>query len=528
MRLFSFLPFLVGLTWGANNNTRILFQEKEDIFVAYEVIHLTFQVDISLIEEQCLYFRQTIKSALPHYKDTVQLEDMWFAAAHLIKQTCDLQHLDSQAQRSVVKRQALPILAAVIGTVFGIYSFAKIQALSARVRRLEGAHANDLHLLHNHETRMELVERDMLVVNNNLVYLNHQLGKQAENVGKIFWLQTFLLQFGLIRSHVQALNDGWAALQSQRFPVWWILPKTLLPTFQALRSRAEKMGGVLPVEHEMDLYHFPTSYVVEDKSFRVFVHIPVVHEKMRLYKHLEVPIWRNGSYFLVKSRLDHLVVAAKNRVHKEVDLDLLDRACVRMGRTLLCEHLGEMVRTPTRTCLGRLFVNRIEDLKDCVVERLEQDWMSVQLDHDRFLVFAREMTMIFTECPDGSRTSSQIQGLQEIRIGPGCLVYTQDFEMRSSAASTMLVTISTEVDWSRAVLERNLYTGDLRPLENITVGSSEEAVTILDREDRDEREMISHQTLWLTGSLVVVVVGLLMVIVVYLMYRARRLPPIVH
>jgi len=240
MKSLSFLLSFLSVVAASNNNfSSVYFQERGDIFVAYDVIHLVIQLDLTPIEQQCQYFRETIKASLPHYKEVVQLEDLWFTAAHLVKQTCDLQHFHSHAQH-VVKRQAMFGLAAVIGTVFGIYSFAKIQSMSARIQGLERSHVDDLHLLQHQESRQRLIERDMLAVNTTLSYLNRNLGRQADNVGKIFWMQSFVQQFGLVQHHIQALNDGWAALLTQKFPVLWMLPKAALPVYRA--KRAEKNG----------------------------------------------------------------------------------------------------------------------------------------------------------------------------------------------------------------------------------------------------------------------------------------------
>jgi hypothetical protein len=527
---FSFLLIvLCSPVFGNTESSSVLFQERGDVYVAYDVIHLVIPIDLGPLEQQCHYFRTTIQAALPIYKEIPQLENMWFSAAHLIKQSCDLQPIHTQVLQPMVKRQAMLGLGAVVGTIFGIYSLVRIQELGRRVHSLEQSHVDDLHILRNHETRMHLVERDVKVINASLDSLGRTLERQSSLVGKMLWMTTLTEQFGLLQLHLRAASDGFAALLSQRFPVSWVLPKELPSIYRAVEKRAQRMGGVLPLQQDVDLYHLPASFLVKDQTVQVFIHVPVVHERMKLYKYLDTPVKRNGTgYAIVRSeRFDHLIVAERNRVHKEVDLTTLDRACVKMGQTLLCEHLGNLAKQMTQSCLGSLFINR-DVQTHCVVRDLKDPWLTAQLDHDLFQIFVRDKTTLFTECVNGSRTTSELIGIQVIRIPRWCWAYTNEFELRSSSSSTMSVTISNRVVWNHQALETALYR-EVIPSVHLEVGNDLESKLALAREEERARLQHSqHSMLWMGGGMALTLFLLLGVLVLYLAYRFRQLGPVIQ
>jgi hypothetical protein len=525
MNVFSFLlPVLVLAE--QQSGVKVLFQEKNDIFVAHDVVHLAIVFDLSPIEDQCMYFRQALKTVVPQFSSSIQLDDVWFSAAHLVKSTCDFQHIHTEPQHSIVKRQVFAAgLAAVVGTVFGLFSLVKINELARRVHSLEASHHDDLHLLHDYQTRMKLVERDIRAVNHTLTYLVHVADKQQDIMAKLFWMQCFLTQFAVVQSHVQIVNDGWAALLTQRFPVLWLLPQELPSVFQALVIRAQKMGGILPLQQDADLYHFPASFVVKDKKVVVFIHVPVVHERMKLYQYIGGPIARNNSEFVeIHGEFDHIIVSSKNRVHKEVDLNLLERSCVRMGQMLLCEHLGDLVRQLTATCLGSLYANEVPSIHDCcTVTEMKKTWSTVQLTSDQFQVFTRERTTLFTECHDGSRVSRVIHGLEDVHIPKACVVFTKEFELRPSSSSTMSVSIVHLIQLDHRRLETALERALIReavPETHLEVGNGKEADVILAREDERERVHLTQQTLmWICVGLGI---SLVMIVVTFLVWLGWR------
>jgi hypothetical protein len=526
---FSFLLLsLVTNISQAINNNNIMFQEREDIYVAFDVIHVSLAYDIKRVEQQCTYFRHALREVLPSYEKVDHLDKMWFNAAHRVKAACDLQHIHGTEQRSIHKRQAMPIiggLAAVAGTLFGLFSFAKIQALAERVRRQEQAHANDLHILRHHETRMKLIERDILVVNSTLAYLLRTADAQQSLTGRLFWMQSFQIEFGLLEGHINIINSGWSQLLNQKFPVRWIQGREIPSLLAALQSKAEKMGGMLPLQHSHDLFHFPSSFIVEGTEILVFLHVPVVHERMKLYRHLPLPIQGNDTdYWRVRGEFDHVMVSEMNHYHKEVSLEMIAKSCHRIGGCYLCEHLGDLARKMTHSCLGSLFVQNMVSVQEkCVVETLTSDWSTTQIRNDAFLVFSRQPTMMVTECRNGTRRNDELRGVQEVVVPPLCQVYSEDFELRSSASSTMSFTLINVVEWNITGLQMRFLQGTTPSLTEIRVGATDEEEWI--REDQGERV---QPHLWIGIGLGTVSTILAVVAILYLAWRVHqnlRQPP---
>lgn len=491
------------------------------MYVAYNVVHVALTFDLTKVEFQCVQFRQALKTVLPDFKPVVHLDNIWFSAAHQVKATCDFQHIHGGAQHVV-----LGGIAALAGTIFGIFNFAKINALASRVRRQQHILDADLHVLRNHETCMSWVERDMRVVNDTLTYLLHVAKKQSTNVGRMYWMQSFQIQFGLLNGHILIINEGWVQLMDNKFPVRWLKMSEITRLHGALWDKASQMGGMLPLQHVHDLFHLPTSFIVEGQQIMVFLHVLVVHEWMKLYRHLPVPIQGNGmDFWRVHGDFDHLLVSDMNKFHKEVNLEVIARSCHRMGDSYLCEHLGDLARKMTHTCLGSLFVQQMDFVHEqCRVEQMKEDWMMVQTRHYTFLVFSRTETMMTTECRNGSRSNARLVGIEEVITPATCQTYSEEFALQSSASSTMSFVLENTMEWNntrfRGIQEE---TGEGVPdLGQIQVGRRDDGAW--QAKDRARREPGHDLYMWLGIGLGVGSAIVWAGAIGFLYFRFRRLP----
>jgi hypothetical protein len=443
----------------------VVFHEQEDVFVVKEVVHLTIKMDLRLILDVCDDFRKALRAVSPDWGEGY-VRDAWYGAVAVLQSTCDFDHIwpgeskrtKNPSNKVVVrdKRQAMMavgVLGTLFGTLFGLYSWQKIQHLSTKIHDLEHQQHLGLMMLKNHETRMRRVEDDLSTVNDTLAQLVGVFKKEKSVQEKLFWLQNYQLQLDILTMHVQVIRTGWGTLHSHRFPLDWMETTASLAVYRRLQDRAERMGGVLMTTHPMDMFDLPTSFVCHDKDIYVFLHVPIIKERMQLFEYISVPIRvpGNGSFIQVTAKKDFILVSKKNSLHKEMTGEELRRRCKTLGSNYLCEHLGVFNRRMESSCLGSLFVNSLSGVHSCCeTEMVTEDWMVRQMSAERFLLFSREPLNLMYECRNGTRNNVVVHGIQLVEVPEQCEVFSSEFELIPSAEFSIRMSVIHEVNWNRS------------------------------------------------------------------------------
>jgi hypothetical protein len=522
------------------NNT--YFQQRSEIFSAHEVIHMSLDFDYRPILAQCDEFRIALRNVSKGFDDAY-LSAVWFSAAAMVQTSCDFDHIwpgESTRTKPTItreRRQLMPGLA-IFGTLFGLYNWNTIHQLSGRVDRLEHHLRRDLVILEHHETRMEKLEADVVMINKTLGGLIRNFQGEERQIRKAFWMQDFHLQLSVLQEHIVACRSGWTALHAQRLPVEWISAKQLTTVFRRLEFNAQKMGGVLPIEHRMDLFDLPTSFIWIKDVVRVFVHIPVVKEAMHLYEYLRIPIRLNGTFIQLKPDREFIMVGAGNRVHQEITGVELRNKCHRLGAYYMCEDLGVLLRKMDHTCLGSLFSNNLPAITEkCSMERMARDWEVFQVGHNLFMVFVQTTRNLMVECRNGTRRNQLLQlGTQQVQLEDTCLTYTTDFELRPSTLTAVRLTVVQEVNWETSSLSRmwiqmqegsNATEDLLGSLSNLSVSTEEERQRDRELLHSEERwldyAIARHSLAWPLVISCILCIGLVIAIVGYLYWRFRSI-----
>jgi hypothetical protein len=262
----------------------------------------------------------------------------------------------------------------------------------------------------------------------------------------------------------------------------------------------------------------------------------VIKEGMTLFAHLPEPIrMKNGEHMLVRSKADHILVAEGQRVHREVSREEMSRKCHQMNSYYVCEHIGDMTEKMEATCLGSLFSNNMKAVqKKCNVERVEEEWKVLQLKHNEFSVYVAEPANLVTECRNGTKNNRKINGVSKVAVEEDCSAYTEDFELRSSAVSTMQLTVVQEVDWSMLEMPERSIVIDLDMKNNLSLIrlGSDDSVQVMDEiQERLDWHQDPTVLFWVaTGSAAVLgamcLILLMYAICKYAKYRAETNAPV--
>lgn len=264
----------------------------------------------------------------------------------------------------------------------------------------------------------------------------------------VLWLQSFHLQFQVLRAHAMSMLTGWTTLRQHRMPQAWLAGAELHNIFAGLQQRARKMGGVLPLEHPLEVFDVPTSFTVIDRTIVVFTHIPVVKEKQNLFEFMPIPIKKGEKHVLIKPRKELLLVAADNRVHKELNEMEVQQKCQTIGAYLICQSIGPMLRRMEDSCLGSLFDNRLDKIEEkCPVEDFGGEWAAVHVSAETLVMFTKEEQSLTTSCRNGTKVNYKVQGLKEVSNPKGCITFTDRMEMEAIPETTVQFNVMHEVTW---------------------------------------------------------------------------------
>jgi hypothetical protein len=446
--MFSFAPLFLFCAAAAASDSAV-FQERGNVFVAQKTIHVMLFMNVSTVLSTCETFHGQLAAVKDSF-DGVFHREQYKSTVSLVNTSCSLHFLQSNVHTRP-KRQALLAFGAgaVFGSIFGIYDFIQIQRLSTRIDELHHAEDRNLLVLRSHETRLHLIEQDMLLLNSSLTQVAYSVATLDTFVCRLAWLQDLRLQFDLLQEHIHALRAGWAALQHQLLPVEWIAERSLLDIMSALRQKARKWGGMVPFDHEMDIFQMPCSYLVVRDGVQVFLHVPIIREVMQLFELLPVPFLTGDQFMSVFPSKEFIMVAAGNRVHRELSSDELQAKCIQRGTYKICERLGFFHNRMETTCLGALMVNRVDKAKElCTIRKESRAWSVVQTEEDEFQVYTRDPLNLMTECLNGTRSNRRVQGVEKIQVVDQCRVHSDQFELIASSADDMRLTIVQELDWS--------------------------------------------------------------------------------
>jgi hypothetical protein len=416
-----------------------------------DYVHLVLDVDFTPIIDECKDIALTM-AKLDMGAFNMVHPDTTRAVRAFAAQACAITDYWAFDQRP--KRQVLELVA---GSIFGIMTAAAIEKINNKVDRLDSKLTRGIVVLGHHETRMARIEADLNKTNAKLlweiVYTDTQMAQLAI-------LQDVALHLQGLSGHTSAISRAWASLNSGKLSWDLLALEQWHQVVNRANAEANRMGGRLPVEAAMDILQFPVSFVMVAQKWRILIHLPVILNEMRLYKHLPRPttfstnISDLDKVALLLSTKDHLLISTDDTLHQEITRAELDTACHRIGNRLMCENLGIFHRHLPDTCLGALFSRAAAAaLRLCKLQPIQQDWYAMEIPPDRVLLFSKKGRKVDTLCRNGTRFNDRMQGIKEFRLEPGCALSTDTFLSRRSSSVHVEMHFTTTPDWDQMELQ---------------------------------------------------------------------------
>jgi hypothetical protein len=436
---------------------KIIFQEEETkVWYSDNFIHLTVDIDLSPIMAECDELTRLIPELTKKFTAiTVSEAALQSKAAQVCSVT---QHFNST--HVLDKRQAMFLAALAAGSIFGMFNAGAISRLSTRVDALDKTMSRGLIILRREETCLIALDRQVRQMNAEMI---RQSYVTQEKVSQIQLLQSLNFHMDTLGLHTSSLNTAWAALIEGHLNWGLLAPRQWEKIANRIKKEATRMGGTVPFGTPLDLLQFPASFQATGKKWRIFLHLPVIQEEMRLYRYFPAPIYidhpSNQSARVVTLQSKHplLLVTPDDMLHQELsEQDLMSR-CHRLGSRRICQDLGTFKRNLAASCLGSLFAHLTEDaFRHCDLQPFVEEWSVLTINPATRMLFSKSGRSVDTICSNGSRYNQMIRGIAVLHLDPGCALSSSEFLTRRSKQERLTVEVVHEPAWETGRLQAML------------------------------------------------------------------------
>jgi hypothetical protein len=210
-------------------------------------------------------------------------------------------------------------------------------------------------------------------------------------------------------------------------------------------------SGHLPHDSLHELLQLPASFVSDQNTWTIFLHVPLVKNKFRLLK-AEPAIFatNKGTIRMVLPIADFIITNEDDSLHREETRASLDAKCTRWINTLWCYNLGPFRRIPGTTCLGSMLTNQPKHMaSNCPIYDFNSTSAAYAVSSSSVLLYSRGGSSADMLCDDGTRTSTTFKGIAIIDIPPRCALSTSEYYMRRSGEVNTKMSIDLDIAWPK-------------------------------------------------------------------------------
>ena len=326
--------------------------------------------------------------------------------------------IDSLPADQRLNKRQLELVFGAVGTLMGLFNNFEIQKIAAGVgenrKKINGVidivKLNIKHMENLQITTNKLSNIVSAMLQNNPAQLNSEIEQTLDNAHEAVTRITNMVQ--------QA--------QNRRLSVDLLTPDTLKQLFQHLQDQADKQGLELLISKPSDLFQIETSYLHENKTVTLILHVPMVAEenKLNLLQFIPFPLSQSlGANTTVTPKVEKDLIAV-GRHHQYKILGQTDlAACTKHGQNFLCEGRSVLRTDIEDSCLGALYLHHLPGtLKNCHFELGETREHVFQTGPSEWLVSAPQTFSSVMQCEKTHETVF-IKPISTITVQPGCKIY---------------------------------------------------------------------------------------------------------
>lgn len=430
MDLRQILHFYIIACWPcqcswsepAEGTHRTVFHRQGALHEEVAMLHLRVEIPLLPMIQACSTLESDLRAALNSFnsKETQTTKSASSRAPEIsdyIKERC------SGLLRDTAKFQNRPKRSILLGAVGALFGLLGLEHLLEMVLPTSAHNVIDVEEWRR-QHKLEQVQIAELANDLNTVKLDltRFVEMYAAHGAWHKWLRQ-QNQLETLFAKLDVMRDG---LGEHRLPRVLLSEEWVENALPALRAEAAELGGRLPFQVAAHVFQAPTSYVVMQDRWTVFVHLPIVSkvESWDLFVLQDSPILArlsDGAMVAYWVRPHHPFIAVSPRDHTGhivLTQGGVDR-CLTIGRDRFCPHLV-VRRNFSDTCIGKLYSNDLKRITEFCPTELELLEESVTQTSSGWSVFLRRESPVVATCDNGTRRSLVKQGAFRLSFEPGC------------------------------------------------------------------------------------------------------------
>lgn len=219
---------------------------------------------------------------------------------------------------------------------------------------------------------------------------------------------------------------------------------------RVLADIKNKTGGAAEFDFPVHaVYEMPATYVYNSETLEVYVHMPLVREKLTLYRrdHFPLKMDAEGAPMYPAGARPYLATNREGTAYLVMGGDEL-AGCQRIQGARFCT-VSALYRTYGATCEGALFEGRSTTIKNrCQLEPFRDTWAVTRLASRDYTVYMGSAEEVIITCTDGNRRVTHLgQGFTNVSVPEGCVLAADNFVLPQAREFDSALHVINRVDW---------------------------------------------------------------------------------
>ena len=328
---------------------------------------------------------------------------------------------------------AAAIIGAVIGTYYGPYNQAQIDALPLVKDMDLLLHIDDQHheLLANLETRINTAFKVLNEKENDYKRLDNHISVWSAVVRH---LEAKLHQF----------VDFVTQLQHRRLSITWFSEAQLKKLHAEVLRQAKKHDLVPLTTHLTDYFQLDVSYVRSHPYITAIIHVPCSSSDsiFKVYRYIPFPIPISQNNALQVHTTDDIIAVGHNNHHMVLSQAQLDR-CQKRYHKFLCETPLITNTNFSTTCVGSLMDHDQTGIQThCSLTSIPLQEQVFQINTNQFAIYSPDTFTGRGKCINGTALSALVSRITKVTVPSGC-----SFVLKQHVLTVPVNVIATSQPW---------------------------------------------------------------------------------
>ena len=333
--------------------------------------------------------------------------------------------------RSRFRRQLWAIVAGFT-SLFGLYEANQVRHLHDELGRNLVNQKQQATVIQHLDTRVTQMNKDISQLDaalKDLLTLEETVTDQLQETTWLLARLSHLREFG---THVTRASTIVHSLYEGRLSTHVVTKDMAIDILDRVKVEGTIMGGFPIITHHEDLYQMPVTFSsTEPFRFRIFIHIGIAKEALRLQRYRPTPLLvKKGGHILVLDvHPEKTLLAHSNNIHQELsEVELA--ACTHRGKIYMCDGPAAFHTRLRRTCLGSLLTGDVHSIQElCPIRTSTTTWNAEALTNDRVSLYFRDPTSIQITCPKQTRDNRVLHGNVLVHLPPNCTLTGDDLRI---------------------------------------------------------------------------------------------------